>query len=195
MAEIISIREFGRRVECSDTAVRKAIKEGIIVNGVHTKDNGQPAISFEIALAEWSARGGGEQKLNSGIENKSSYIPKNKIQMVVKNSNQQSQQTGTGTTTREEANRQKAILTAELLKIELAEKKGTLVNKAHVYKSLYEMGQVIRDSMLAIPDRIIDNLLSVGNESRNDAHALLQKEINETLQRVASTENFIVNGA
>lgn len=51
--ERISIREFGRRLQCSDTYVHKAIKAGKIKEGLERKRGKRPRIIYEVALKEW----------------------------------------------------------------------------------------------------------------------------------------------
>ncbi len=55
MADVLSIRAFGRLVGVTDTAVRKAIATGRLGRGVGERD-GRPAIvDVEAARTEWSA--------------------------------------------------------------------------------------------------------------------------------------------
>jgi hypothetical protein len=82
----------------------------------------------------------------------------------------------------------------EQAEVKLAESKillkrtmGKLVDKDTVYKELYGFGTEVRNAMLAIPDRIIDELLSCSN--RNEAHSLLHSTINESLEILSDIHN------
>ena len=85
-----------------------------------------------------------------------------------------------------EAKRVHAIIQAQLLALELKEKKGELVRKDAVYKELFQYGQQVRTGMQAIPDRVIDNLLAA--KSRAEAHNLLTEAIHEVLQNMTGKE-------
>ncbi|GHT26285.1 hypothetical protein AGMMS4957_21740 [Bacteroidia bacterium] len=69
--------------------------------------------------------------------------------------------------TNAEAIRLQNIPKAKIAELELKEKEGTLVQKGVVYDQLFEYGNQFRNALLAIPDRITDNLIaSVGNRSQ-----------------------------
>src|SRR4051794_7441234 len=53
---MVSLREFGRSIGVSDTAVRKGIKAGRLAKSFGKNDKNQPVITdFELARREWTA--------------------------------------------------------------------------------------------------------------------------------------------
>lgn len=85
-----------------------------------------------------------------------------------------------------EAKRVGAIISTQLLALELQEKKGVLVKKDAVYKELFAYGQQIRTSIQSIPDRVIDNILA--SKSRAEAHNILTNALQETLEALTGKE-------
>lgn len=66
-----------------------------------------------------------------------------------------------------EAVRVERVAKAKIAELELKEKEGSLVKKSIVYDRLFTFGQEIRNSLLAIPDRITDNIIAVaGNRTK-----------------------------
>lgn len=79
-----------------------------------------------------------------------------------------------------DAKRVREIIQAQLSALDLKERKAELVQKEEVYKQLYVFGQQLRVSILAIPDRVIDNILA--SKSRAAAHNILSEAIHESLE-------------
>jgi hypothetical protein len=172
MAQYISLREYGRRKGCSDTAIRKAIKSGKIINGVIRKPGERPVIDPVVADAEWGMNfnpafgdksGKLHQKLEAGV-NKGTYAG------------------GEGDSGRSlaEIKRQTAEVKLRLDALELKERMGQLVDKDAVYRSLFSAGQEVRTALQAIPDRVIDDVLAA--RSRNEAHQVLYNAIADALE-------------
>lgn len=67
--------------------------------------------------------------------------------------------------------------------LDLQRKRGSLVDKGKVYSALFEVGKELRLAFQSIPDRVVDAMLAAGN--RAEAHALLAKEIQQQLERMA----------
>ncbi len=68
-----------------------------------------------------------------------------------------------------EAQRREKVAKAKVAELELKEKEGELVQKAVIYEQLYAAGKELRDTLLSIPDRIIDQVIAA---SENRAKAL-----------------------
>lgn len=169
MAKYISIRQFAREMGVSHTAINKAIKQGRIIEG-HKKGLG---IIREIA----------EQEYRDNTEPGKGRPPASKSRP---------RDGGGGEVRRElpptedsfaHAKKAKMVYEAQIKKLEFEEKSGRLVDKSIVYKELFAAGKELRISLLAIPDRIIDNLMACG--TRNEAHAMLLKELTESLEEFA----------
>jgi hypothetical protein len=182
-AELISIREYARRRGCSDTSVHKAIREGKIVNGRVVDKDGKPKINPAIADVEWQSN------------HNPAYERKTKRGTQVFNADAGDlapQQTGSdGQAVRNEqtlaaAKRAQAVYKAKLSELEFKKKAGQLVNKDEVYKALFAAGQELRQSIMAIPDRTIDNILAA--RSRNEAHNLLTNALADALEALVDIQ-------
>ncbi len=170
--ERISQREYARRLGVSNEAVRKAIDSGKIVKGWDKKEQ---RIIFDIANKEWGA-----------------LHFKNNINAIVNDEGDG----GTvgknlslnGDSSFADARRVKEIIQAQLVALDLKERKGELVKKDQVYKELYAFGQQMRTSLQAVPDRVIDNILA--SKSRAEAHTLLTDAIHEVLEILTAGKEF-----
>ena len=76
-----------------------------------------------------------------------------------------------------------------LAEIELLRKKETLVSKEVVYKQLFEFGQQLRDSLMAIPDRITAEILSAG-DNPTKVRQILTDAIASSLESLTDLYNF-----
>lgn len=188
MNELISIREYGRRKGVSDTTIHKALKSGKIVKGLVSKA-GKKFINPAIADAEWSA------SYNPSHERITRAGTAPSIAGVVPSPTPQESQSvpdlgaaasgGLGTLAK--AKSAKAVYDAKIAELNYKEKAGTLVDKQHVYKALYAAGQEVRQSLMIIPDRIIDELLAA--PSRNAAHQMLVDAISGALENLSEIQN------
>ena len=182
--ERISLREYGRRIGTSDTAVRKAIKAEKIVRGVVYDTNGKPYIIPSIANAEWAksydpsyervTQSGGRATVYSAA-------PQPIEDAVAPLSTNQTTDTSLAA-----ARRAQAVYKAKILELQMKEKQGSLVDKQFVYKTLFEAGQEVRSALQAIPDRVIDNILAA--RSRNDAHKILFDAISDALEQLSDIQ-------
>jgi hypothetical protein len=187
MAEIISIREFSRRVKVSDTAIRKAITAGHIVAG-KVVDNGMPKISYELAKQEWDIYQSQQGKAITQAVTKPKPTPSTQTvrqaapppaPAPVVQAEAPKPQAGTLAAAR----LIKEQLNAKLLQMEVGVKMGKLVDRDTVYSNLFAAGQEIRINFLTLPDRHIDDIW--GAASRNEAHTILVDAIAEVLKEVA----------
>ena len=158
-AEVISKREFAKRVGVTDTAINKAIQKGFIEHGVDS--NGK--LIYEVALGEWNNRPKSIQEAN-----------KNQLEKEVKENG------GDNFVSFNEAKRREALLKVQMLAIEIKERKGELVERVKVDNELFDLGAIIRTSLQGIPDKHIDNILACA--TRQEAHSILYKAITESLE-------------
>lgn len=183
--ERISLREFARRLNTNDKSVRDAIKKKAIINGVEYKTNGQPRIVYEIALREWESwisLEGRESKIDFSAAKKETHIKREREgerpiaeSGIVREAN-----------STQKINHARAAIKLQMDSMELQKKKGQLVEKDKVNKELFEAGKEIRETLLTIPDRIVDDMLAADN--RNEAHTLLYKEIEMSLEKLSRME-------
>lgn len=169
--EIISIREFARRVGVSDTAIRKAIKLGKIKM---VQTGSQKGINYETGLQAVKDFGIGAIYNEKNTEN-------NILEPTIPNV---AAKTKADTATFQESKRREAYFKSELARLEYEKESNILVNKQEVYKQLFALAKEIKNQILLVPDRCIDEILEA--ESRNESHTILLKELNETLVDIAN---------
>ncbi len=86
--------------------------------------------------------------------------------------------------TYEDAQLQEKIAKARLAELELAEKEGSLVAKATIDAELFAAAQEIRNALLVIPDRIVDQVIAEA-ANRNKAHSVIYNAIADELEKLA----------
>lgn len=170
----VSQREYAAYLGISNEAVSRAVKDGRIKKGWDSK---AAKIIVEHADMEFGLL---HKKTTVPIE----PLPGEDPPQQTPGSLQLSGNSSFG-----EAKRVREIIQAQLAALDLKERKGELVSKEEVYKQLFAFGQQIRAALMAIPDRIIDNLLA--SKQRADAHNLLTGEIHSALENLTKTDfNF-----
>lgn len=190
MSEIISIREFARRKGVSDTAVHKHIKNGNIVQAITQLANGRPALFADVAETEWTNAAAGTHAESYQGSKRSNRVkvydtpPQNA--RFVSDSTQRDQRPADAATLAA-AKKAKAVYDAKLVELEYKRKAGDLLEKRKVYETLFSWGQVLRNELLALPDRVIDDVLA--QPSRNESLTVLYDAIAAVLQRQTDFTN------
>ena len=82
-----------------------------------------------------------------------------------------------------DAQRAKAVYDAELKRLELEERKGTLVNAAEVTSKTFSLARQLRDSLLVLADRLAPVLAAVDDAA--ECHRLLREEHAVALRSLA----------
>lgn len=209
MEELISIREFARRVGCSDTAVHKAIESGKISKDCLNYDNPKrPKIYPEAALKSWGRNYAPNweqsETLSAALEKKEEAVvkklPLKKIKAAdvptVSTTDLESLlkefETGevefinvSSDADYKEAKRVEAIANAKLAQVRYAEQIKILVPRSQVDKEFFDVGARVRSAMQAIPDKLIDLILAC--KTRPEAHSILSGGITEALEHLVLT--------
>jgi len=166
---LVSQREYARLRQCSEAAVRKAIRAGKIINGVVYED-GRPKINVEVADSEWKLN----YNPNYGHNN-----------AEISRSMEEATASSIAGQERESISKVKhaeAALKAKLLNLKLQEQTNRLVDKTAITAKLYEMGQEIRNQILGLPARITDNLMEI--KDRNEFQIYLENELALALEKM-----------
>ena len=188
--EIISLREFARRLDVGEKTIRDGIKLGKISKGV-TVVNGKPKINYNIALKEAQDIGLGNKSLISkGIDpsekskQEPKYIHKQAQTNTESNSNDEPEPiAGLGPdASLVTASRAEKIFKAQLACMMVDEKAGTLVSKSEVYSQLFEFGSQIRSEFESMPGRISSKLATFTDQSQIAEY--LAKEIRLSLSKL-----------
>lgn len=175
--EPITITEYGRRKGVSHTAVNRAIETGRIVKGLVKLANGRKGIIQSIADKEWAENTNPDhwrsRYTTSGGRNATEVDP------------DETKAARAGTLNA--AKQARAVFDAKLAELEYKKKAGLLVEKDKVYKTLYDFGKELRNELLSVPDRIIDEVL--GAENRTKAITLLYDELAAVLAKATNFED------
>lgn len=163
MADLVPLREFGRMIGVSGEAVRKAVNTGRIPKEamgeiVLSSGKTRPAIkNVEMAIASWGANTNVNYAGQRGKERA------DKVQEPEKREAKESPlvSPGTGPVSASGFAKAKAVretYQAKLAQLEYEEKTGKLISTDKVRIAQFTQGQIIRDAILNIPDRIAAQL-------------------------------------
>ena len=95
----------------------------------------------------------------------------------------------TATMTYEDAQLQEKIAKARIAELELQEKEGALVSRERINAQLFAAGKELRDTLLAIPDRITDVVMAEDN--RAIIHNTIYDAIADALLKLADFQTRI----
>jgi len=124
--ELVSMREFARRKNVHISTVEKAVKTGRI-----KRDGQSGKIDFEEQSKNWE-RNKDTSKIRDEQDRQSIQKPNDLMQ----------------------AKTDKEIFTAKLKELEYKKESGRLVDKQEVEFVMYKFCKIVRDNLLAIPNRI-----------------------------------------
>ena len=99
-----------------------------------------------------------------------------------------SETTSGGHTTFNEALRREKVAKAAMAHLQFLEKQGTLVKKDAVYNQLFEAGQMLRDKIMAIPNRITSEIAACNGDS-SKIRNILTEELASTLEEMHDIYN------
>lgn len=182
--DIISLREFARRLNVGEKTIRDGVKAGKIVQGVII-ENGKPKIKYSIALKEAQAIGLGHKSLVSkGIEPDRKSEPTKQQRKEAIDDEEIEHIAGLGPeTSLVTASRAQKIFQAQLASLQVEEKAGTLINKEEANLQFSEFALRIKSEFESLPGRIGSKLATL-----KDATSItleLAKEIGKSLTKLA----------
>lgn len=174
--EIISLREFGRRMKIGEKTIRDAIKSKKIEKGV-TEVNGKPKIIYQVAKLEYEAFNIGA-KAKYGVEEETPDIaPGQKKDDAV------SEDYLKGDAPIGRAQRMKAIAEANIKLREEALLAGSLVKVEDLKNQLCELMSSIRIEFETLPNRAAGKIFN-SNKDLNTITEILAKEIRRSIINV-----------
>lgn len=182
--EIISIRKFAKLNNISDTTIHKMIKADKIVHGLVQNDKGKPAINRPIAQAEYDSWAGGSHSSN--------YVGGPRSNKNVTNapaSKDAKPAREPESTVMKTAKQAQAVYAAKTAELEFKRKFGELVDRQKVYKQLYQLGDVIKSTMRAIPSRTTASIRAA--KTQNEGQNILSEEIDKGLEKIVELYNKI----
>lgn len=154
MPEIISQREFARRVNVSEGMIRKAISPdyGWISKGRTTTESGRPALDYEMALDEWNKSPGG-LKSPGILPQKATTKVKDTAEKEVKTTIQLPEVPAEKLEMMAKRNRSIDISTARAA-LQLQKEQDKLVDKDKSYAAWFEFGKMLRENIMILPARL-----------------------------------------
>jgi galactitol-specific phosphotransferase system IIB component len=186
--DIISLREFARRLNVNEKLIRRGISTGKIKDGVII-ENGKPKIKFSVAIVEARNIGLGA-KVNGQMSSTpeqpiNRVIPKQKVLDEKPDSESEEDYiAGLGPeTSLITANRAERIFKAQLACLEVEQKAGTLVNKAEVYSQLFSFGKELTTEFETMPAKVLHKIIGCNNDE-SKIQELLATEIRQSLNKI-----------
>lgn len=164
--EKLSVRGFAKAMGVSHTLVQRAIKNGYIQKGYDTQTK---QITPSIARDEWAAF----HKINKNTP----------AELAISLNSPAEPSDDAPKSPMHKAREMSEVLKARLLQLELDRELGKYVKIDDVRRAQFAFAKEIKTALLQIPDRYIDEILSA--KSRNDAHAVLYKALEDTLQMLS----------
>lgn len=175
---VVKLTDYAQLLGVSPQAVRKAIKEGRIKDGVTKGERGY-LIDVDVANKEWN------RNTNQSLRRSAEAINAGK---AVASGAQQLQTSGL------EINYSKARafgeqFKAKLLELEYREKAAQLIRADEAKLAQFQVVRVFRDAVQNVPVRVVSELAAVvGDLSAEKRHEMLQvlnREVNNALTQLA----------
>lgn len=182
----IKVAEFAKLIGASQQVISTAIKRGSIpeacADRVGTGATSPYYIDPQPAAKNWynclNAANPLTRQLHEGLEK---YIKTFDRAAIAKEKKKKA--TESEGMSLSEAQRRREIAKALEAELDLKKKEGSLVEKAKVYDQLFAAGQQLRNALLSIPDRVIDEVVAVSN-SRTKALNVIYDAIAKELERL-----------
>jgi len=172
--EIVTLREFARRVGVSLTAVQKGVQNGRIYADKDPKTGRISGIDYDTQAEAWVANAMHPQKRPHNIAGNRTQLRQPE--------DSPSPRSGMPLA---EIQRARELVKLQLDNVKLKEAQGDLVAATDVEKQGRQLASVIISSMYNIPDRISDEL--AGMSEPHDIHRLLLEEIDRAVQELRQT--------
>jgi hypothetical protein len=185
--ELISQREFARRVGVSEGMIRKAVDNGWIIQGCTKRPSGLPAIAYETALAEWNASPGGIKSAAKNINTPADVKTKPLDTKPPAASDQRAPLLDPAISADKkqiiEDKKFSTRLQLQRQALELQKAQGKLIDKEATEKQLFEFGQSITENLMTLPNRIVDLIRSAAD--RHTAVTIFTNELKQALRALA----------
>lgn len=174
----LSPKDFGaqRRPSVTRQAVAKAIEAGRLSDSVSVNDRGWKRIDVELGNAEWEAwtdrsKAEGGQAAPKG--------PKGAAATPSLFSSENDVEYSASRVTHSRASTERILVDAELKRLDLEMRRGSVVDREEVTRELHAMARTIRNGLSALPKRLASVLASMSDPA--DCHDALQTEIDAAL--------------
>lgn len=170
----LSIRAYARHRGITDKAVRKAIQSGRI----RTLADG--TIDVAQADLDWHA--------NTDPAKQRKTINDPEAFHSVRAMLRENGRNPSGLTTFEQARTAHEIAKAHLARLQLQEKKESLINKDKVKAQVFRLGRQVRDAWVNWPSRISAQMASELKVDEHAMHTILERYVREHLDELGDTK-------
>jgi len=186
--EYLNLIDYAKYLCVSDEAIRQAIKSGRIPKSAITTSEGEGRGNKKrIYINRREADIAWVESYNPS-QGRQSRESKQRIEEIKKelatSDTSVSEQEVKKHVSFNEARRRKIVAEATKTQIEVLQLQGILVEKKVVYKQLFEAAQILRDDILAIPDRISADILAADGNI-NEIRRLLTEALAEPLESLS----------
>jgi len=212
MSDLVSFKEFARIMDVSDTMVRKWIaKEKISAESVDYSNKAKPMIYVEEAKADLIRNRRPPHPNDPNYEKYKAPLPVNPVTKKEAKTPKEKQKvmesiTPDPTPILENPERDytfeeyrefsaaditkiKDIKQIMLTDVKIGEAAKRLVSKEAVYAALFATGQEVRDRIMAVPDRIVDDCMLAKN--RDELYQIIAVELHSALTALANADRHI----
>jgi hypothetical protein len=175
----VTFKEFAKIKGVTLEAVRRAIETKRLVNClVYNPRYKKPKIDPAVAMQEWEKNTDHSRRFRGNdIRTVTRAAP-----YIKPDVNRPDEAPQAGGPTLNESRAITEAYRARMAKIEYEEKIGSLVEAAKVKEKAFQLGRVLRDSLIGIPDRISGELAGLSDSYR--IHEIITAEIRNAIEGV-----------
>jgi phage terminase Nu1 subunit (DNA packaging protein) len=184
----ISLSEFSKLIGVNIQTISKAIKQNKIPDKFVQKKGKLVMVEYKPAVITWLKNLHGSTQNTHELRKRLEEYTKTLIEEKGESKETPSESTP-GISTYSESQKKERFFKALLAELEYREKQGSLIDKAQAQFQLFSIGKEIRNSLLAIPDRISDDCFAA--QSRSKLHCIIYEAIEFELNRIADLGNSI----
>ena len=183
---LITFSEMALLKGCSPAAVTYAVKHGRITDAVVEKD-GKRWLDRDLALQLWNKNT--RQQHNSKVSRPDPIEKKPKADLLKKKSKDSELRELIQSLPEDqipdlnESRARREHYQAEKAKLEALQGRGELVSAADVKAAAFKKARAVRDSIMAVPDRLAAQL--AGTIDARQCHTLLTEELRVALRSLA----------
>lgn len=171
----VSIREYARQRGVSDTAVRKALKQGRIT----AEPDG--TIDVDRADREWSSNTAKPQTKRTA---KTKPVPAAAVEAVEDTLKESGSPISSGGTTYMQAKTANEVLKAQTNRVRLKQLKGELIDRNEAIAHVFRLARQERDAWQTWPARISSQMAAELETDAHQLHVTLERYVREHLEEL-----------
>ena len=176
--QLLSPEQYGatRKPPVTRQAVMRAITSGRLTKSTSRTDRGWHRIDPELANKEWAAWT--DRSKQEGARHKAGGRPAATAGLF----GPDEQELHANRLTHSAASADRIMVDAELKRLDLEERRGTLIDRREAQTEAFQQGRDLRDAILRVPDRISSDLAAAAEPGQ--VHRLLTAELVAALETI-----------